>query len=75
MAMPLPRPRRWSCAFVAILIPFYIKSTVELVYLKLNVNFQRYEIFVAVAMLQVVNMNHRLIILNDKVQARRRRSG
>ena len=40
---PLSRPRRWSYAFVTILIPFYIKSTVELVYVQLNVNFQRYE--------------------------------
>ena len=39
----LPRPRRWSYAFVAIMIPFYIKSTVVLVYVQLNVNFQRYE--------------------------------
>ena len=39
----LPRPRRWSYVFVAILIPFYIKSPVKLVYVQLNVNFQRYE--------------------------------
>ena len=39
----LPRPRQWSYAFIVILIPFYIKLTVELVYVQLNVNFQRYE--------------------------------
>ena len=39
----LPRPRRWSYGFVAILILFYIKSTVELVYVHLDVNFQSYE--------------------------------
>ena len=39
----LSRPRRWSYAFVVILIHFYIKSTVELVYVQLNVNFQIYE--------------------------------
>ena len=45
-------------AFVAILIPFYIKLTVELVYVPFNVNYKDMNRIVVVAMLQLANMNH-----------------
>ena len=67
-AATLLRPRRWSYAFVALLYLFYIKSVVQLIYDQLNVNDKRAQ----VDMLQLAIMNHRLIMLDDEVQARRR---
>ena len=58
---------RVRCDF---LVPFYIKSTVELVYVRLNVNR-----IVVVTMLQLANMIYRLIILDDEVKARQRKWG
>ena len=71
----LPRHRRWSYAFVVILIPFNKKSTVELVYVQLNVNFQIYDYNCCSGYASADKHEHRLIILDDKVQARRRRWG
>ena len=51
-----------------VLVPFCIKSTVEQVYVQLNVNR-----IVVVTMLQLANMIHRLFILDDDVKARQRK--
>ena len=73
MAMPL-RPCRdlgdGATRSLRFLVPFYIKSTVELVYVQLNVNR-----IVVVTMLQLANMIHRRIILDDEVKARQRKWG
>ena len=62
----LLRPRRWSYAFFAILIPFFIKSTVELFYVQLN----KMSILKDINRIAVVaNVNHRLIISDDEGQA------
>ena len=63
------RPWRLGFAFVVLLYPFFIKTEVQLINVQLNVNDRRAQ----VAMLQLAIMNHILIMLDDEVQARRRR--
>ena len=38
-----PTSRRWSCAFVALLYSFYIKSAVQLIYVQMNANDRPHE--------------------------------
>ena len=52
-AATLPRPRRWSYAFDALLYPFYLKSEVHMIYVPLKVNDRRDQ----VALLQLAIMN------------------
>ena len=61
-AATLLRPRRWSYAFVALLLTFYIRSEVQLIYVQLNVNDRRAQ----VAMLQLAILNNILIMLDDR---------
>ena len=68
-AATLLQPWPLGFAFVVLLYPFFIKTEVQLINVQLKVNDRRAQ----VAMLQLAIMNHILIMLDDEVQARRRR--